>query len=207
MRGALLLAAVLLVCPPAFAQEEGRNPEGAYLPLFGHHAGNLLVARPGLPDGRFRRSVILLVRHDEKGAVGLILNRLLRRLPLAALYEHFGMEAPRDAGEVDVHYGGPVAPGAGFALHTREHELDVLYEVGENAAISRMEHVLQAIARGRRPRKIVFALGYAGWGAGQLEREMKRGDWYSAPADADIVFGANQAGKWQRAMERRFRMM
>lgn len=207
MKRIFLAAMMLFFAVSASAQEQDKNPEGAYLPLLGYHQGKLLVARPGMPDGRFRQSVILLVKHSEKGAFGLIVNRVVRKMPLAVLFRSFGMKAPRDASEMDIHYGGPVSPDSGFVLHTREHELGVAYEVDENVAISSVDVVLEAMAQGRRPMKIIFVIGYAGWGAGQLEREMRRGDWYTAPADPDILFDDAHASKWSRAMERRFRVM
>ncbi len=207
MKRAFVMLILLSLCAPALARGQGGNPEGAYFSLFGSQRGRLLVARPGMPDYRFRQSVILLVKHGEKGALGLILNHVARRMPLSALYRRFHLEAPRDAGAVDIHYGGPVAPHSGFVIHTTEHKLDTVYEMEEGVAISPVDVVLEAIARGRRPRKSVFVVGYSGWGAGQLEREMRRGDWYAAPADPDILFDDGHDSKWSRAMERRFRMM
>ncbi len=207
MKRILLVAMVLFFAVPAFSQERDKNPEGAYLPLFGHYEGKLLVARPGMPDGRFRKSVILLVKHSKKGAFGLIVNRVVQKIPLAKLFRSFDIKPPRDTSQVDIHYGGPVSPDSGFVLHTREHELDVAHEVGENVAISSVDVVLQSMVQGRRPMKIVVVIGYAGWGAGQLESEMRRGDWYTAPADPDILFDADHATKWSRAMQRRFRVM
>lgn len=207
MRRILLAALILFLAATAYAQDEDKNPEGAYLPLLGYHEGKLLVARPGMPDGRFHRSVVLLVKHSEKGAFGLILNRVIRKIPLAALYKSFGIQAPLDASKVEIHYGGPVSPESSFVLHTREYQLDVIFEVGENVALSRVDVVLKAIARGKRPREFVIVAGYAGWGAGQLESEMRRGDWYLAPADQDVLFGEDHSITWSRAMERRFRVM
>ena len=207
MKRTFLVAMLLFFAAPAFAQERDKNPEGAYLPLFGHYEGKLLVARPGMPDGRFRKSVILLVKHSEKGAFGLIVNRVVQKIPLAKLFRSFDIKPPRDTSQVDIHYGGPVSPDSGFVLHTREHELDVAHEVSKNVAISSVDVVLQSMVQGRRPKKIVVVIGYAGWGAGQLESEMRRGDWYTAPADPDILFDADHATKWSRAMQRRFRVM
>ena len=207
MKRTFLVAMLLFFAVPAFAQERDKNPEGAYLPLFGHYEGKLLVARPGMPDGRFRKSVILLVKHSEKGAFGLIVNRVVQKIPLAKLFRSFDIKPPRDTSQVDIHYGGPVSPDSGFVLHTREHELDVAHEVSKNVAISSVDVVLQSMVQGRRPMKIVVVIGYAGWGAGQLESEMRRGDWYTAPADPDILFDADHASKWSRAMQRRFRVM
>ncbi len=207
MKRILLAAMVLFFTVTASAQEQDKNPEGAYLPLLGSHQAELLVARPGMPDSRFRQSVILLVGHSEKGAFGLIINRVVQRISLSALFRSFGIKAPRDVSQVNIHYGGPVSPDTGFVLHTTEHNLNVVHDVGENVAISPVDVVLRAMARGKRPKKIVIAVGYAGWGAGQLEREMRRGDWYTAPADPDILFDDDHASKWNRAMERRFRVM
>ena len=160
-----------------------------------------------MPDARFRQSVILLMKHDEKRALGLILNRVERKMPLSVLYRRFNIKAPPGVGKIDVHYGGPVSPHSGFVVHTTEHKLDAVYRVGEKAEISPVDVVLKAIAQGRRPKKMIFVVGYAGWGAGQLEREMRRGDWYTAPVTQDILFGDEQSSKWRRAMERRFRLI
>lgn len=207
MKRILLAAMILLFAATAYAQDEGKNPEGAYLPLLGYHEGKLLVARPGMPDERFRQSVILLVEHSEKGAFGLIVNRALQKIPLSALFRSFNIRAPQAVGDVEIHYGGPVSPDAGFVLHTRKHGLDVAYGVGEDVAVSPLDTVLRAMAQGKRPEKIVVIVGYAGWGAGQLESEMRRGDWYTAPVEQDILFGEDHSMKWSRAMERRFRVM
>ena len=198
---------VLFFAMSVSAQEQDKNPEGAYLPLLGSHQGELLVARPGMPDGRFRRSVILLVEHSEKGAFGLIINRVAQRISLSSLFRSFGLKAPRNVSEVDIHYGGPVSPDSGFVLHTKEYKLDETHDMSENVALSPIDAVLRAMTRGKRPEKIVIVVGYAGWGAGQLESEMRRGDWYTAPADPDILFDDDHASKWSRAMERRFRVM
>ena len=207
MKRILLAAMILLFAATAYAQDEGKNPERAYLPLLGYHEGKLLVARPGMPDERFRQSVILLVEHSEKGAFGLIVNRVVQRISLSALFSSFGINGPKDLSQVNIHYGGPVSPESGFVLHTREHELEAVHDVGKNVAISPVDTVLRAMAQGKRPEKIVVIVGYAGWGAGQLESEMRRGDWYTAPVEQDILFGEDHSMKWSRAMERRFRVM
>jgi len=207
MKRILLATMVLFFSATASAQEQGKNPEGPYLPLLGYHQEKLLVARPGMPDIRFRQSVILLVEHSEKGAFGLMMNRIVQKMPLSALYRSFGIKASEKSSQVNVHYGGPVSPDSGFVLHTTEHEFEVGYKVGKEVALSPMKKVLRAMARGKRPKKIVFLVGYAGWGGGQLEREMRRGDWYTAPADLDILFDDDHESKWSRAMERRFRVM
>ena len=198
---------VLFFAMSVSAQEQDKNPEGALLPLLGYHEGKLLVARPGMSDPVFWRSVVLLVEHSEKGAFGVMVNRVAQRISLSSLFRSFGLKAPRNVSEVDIHYGGPVSPDSGFVLHTKEYKLDETHDMSENVALSPIDAVLRAMTRGKRPEKIVIVVGYAGWGAGQLESEMRRGDWYTAPADPDILFDDDHASKWSRAMERRFRVM
>ena len=112
MKRILLVAMMLLFAVAASAQEQDKNPEGPYLPLLGSHQGELLVARPGMPDVRFRQSVILLVDHSEKGAFGLIVNRVAQRIPLSALFRSFGIRGLEDE-QVNIHYGGPVSTDTG----------------------------------------------------------------------------------------------
>ncbi|MFQ5913082.1 MAG: YqgE/AlgH family protein [Nitrospinota bacterium] len=171
------------------------------------HAGELLVAAPRMRDPRFRKAVILLVRHDRSGAFGLVVNRVLRTVKVALLLERLGLKTPDDAGEIVVHYGGPVEPQRGFVLHSTELQLPNAHKVNDDIALSSHVAVLRAIALGKGPRRTIFAVGYAGWGPGQLEGEMRRGDWFTAPADIDILFDVKQDTKWTRAMARRFRTL
>ncbi len=174
------------------------------------HAGELLVAAPGMQDPRFCRSVILLVRHDGSGAFGLIVNRVTGTVKLARFFKQLGLKAPAGTGkmadEIALHYGGPVQPQLGFVPHSTE-ALSPAQRVDGNTGVSPFEKILRAMALGEAPRRSMFALGYAGWGPGQLESEMRRGDWFTAPADESFLFGRDQESKWKRAMESRYRTL
>ncbi|MBI3128654.1 MAG: YqgE/AlgH family protein [Candidatus Tectomicrobia bacterium] len=210
MRGASLLLAAALLLPGPLpgpglrAQEPGVSPA---LPPPGSHQGELLIASPEMRDPRFREAVILLVRHNADGALGLILNRPLEEVPLAGLMQGLGVEGPGTEEGVLLHYGGPVRPGAGFVLHTAEEGFAPKEPLAPGYGVSPFAEVLRAMAGGKRPRRAVFILGYAGWGPGQLEAEMRRGGWETAPADEDLLFDADHRTKWERAMERRTRTL
>lgn len=169
--------------------------------------GNLLVAAPGMADPRFRESVILVVKHDASGALGLMLNRTLGSVDISRLLRGKKPAGPGKSREVLLHYGGPVQPTRGFVLYTSDKLFPKSIRVGKRLAVSFDASLLQAIARGEGPDKMMIALGYAGWRAGQLKAEMRRGDWYTAPAEMDILFDESHPTKWQRAMDRRFRTL
>jgi putative transcriptional regulator len=169
--------------------------------------GKLLIAAPSMPDPRFKETVILMVEHDKKGAMGLVVNRVLGTVELAKFFHNLGIETKDINGMVRVHYGGPVQPEFGFVIHSTDYISDDTKRVTETIAVSPETTVLAAFARGEGPKRTLFAVGYAGWGPGQLESEMERNDWFTAPLDLDIVFDENQETKWKRAMALRYRTL
>jgi putative transcriptional regulator len=167
-------------------------------------AGRLLVAAPGIRDGRFAETVIYLVRHDASGAMGLVLNKPLGDIPLAALGEQLGHAPGAIRGTIRAFWGGPVDPGRAFMLHTPDFKTEGTLVVHGRFALSGDPKILEAIASGTGPRRSLLALGYAGWGPGQLEREMMEADgWVTAAADESLLFDEDHAGKWRRALARR----
>ncbi len=169
-------------------------------------AGQFLVATDTLRDPRFARTVIYMVRHDANGAMGLVVNRPVRDMPLAPLLRKFGLDDRGVTGNVRAHYGGPVEIGQGFLLHTAEYATQGTERVAGDIAMTPAPGVLSAlsdIARGTGPRKSLFAVGYAGWGPGQLEGEIERDAWITVPADEALLFDEDSARKWDRAMARR----
>ncbi|MBI2491132.1 MAG: YqgE/AlgH family protein [Candidatus Rokubacteria bacterium] len=166
-------------------------------------AGQLLVATDDIRDPRFHRTVIYLVRHDATGALGLVVNRPLGDVPLARVLEQFGAQEREAPGTLRVHYGGPVEPGRAFMLHTADYAGRETQVIKDGVAVTAHPDVLDALARGRGPRRTLFALGYAGWAPGQLEGELGRGAWIVVPADEALVFDDAAARKWDRAMARR----
>lgn len=169
-------------------------------------AGQFLVATDALRDPRFARTVVYMVRHDASGAMGLVVNRPVRDMPLAPLLRKFGLDDRGVTGSIRAHYGGPVEIGQGFMLHTADYATEGTQRVAGDIAMTALPGVLSAlsdIARGAGPRKSLFAVGYAGWAPGQLEGEIDAGAWITVPADEALLFDEDHARKWDRAMSRR----
>ncbi len=167
-------------------------------------AGQLLVAAPGMPDPRFAKTVIFMVRHDRNGAMGLVVNRVLGIGSAARLLEGAGIDAENVDGDakVRVHYGGPVAPRQGFVLHSGDYAEKSTVEVTDRVSMTAAAQILHAIAKGKGPNRGFLAIGYAGWAPGQLEGELARKDWLVVPSDDHLVFDTHMATKWRRAMGR-----
>jgi putative transcriptional regulator len=147
--------------------------------------------------------VIFMVRHDTTGAMGLVVNRPLRDMSFAELLERLGHRTEGVAGTIRVHYGGPVEPRRGFVLHTADWMSADSRIIQRSVALSMGLAVVEAIAGGTGPGRFLFALGYAGWGPGQLEGEIERDAWISVVGDDALVFDADAGRKWERAMARR----
>lgn len=164
-------------------------------------AGKLLIAMPGMGDARFARSVVLICAYSPESAMGLIVNRPSRELKFSGVVEHLGIGDSAHAREIRVHFGGPVERGRGFVLHSDDWAgEDPSMEVPGGLRLTGTLDILEALARGQGPERALFALGYAGWGSGQLEGEIARNDWLVAEAPADLVFGAPDDEKWMLAM-------
>ncbi|HIJ42997.1 MAG: YqgE/AlgH family protein [Rhodospirillales bacterium] len=163
-------------------------------------SGQLLVAMPGLQDPRFAKTVIYLCAHNADGAMGLVVNREIDAISFPDLLEQLDIEPSGDVEPIRVHFGGPVESGRGFVLHSPDYVQDTTMVVDGEVALTATIDILKAIAGGSGPRRRLLALGYAGWGPGQLDTEIKANGWLHVAADADLVFGADLEGKWQRAM-------
>jgi putative transcriptional regulator len=166
-------------------------------------AGQLLVATDEMPDPRFARTVIYMIRHDATGAQGIVVNRPLREIPLAVLLEQMGMESTGVRGTIRLYAGGPVDTLRILVLHTGGYTSEGTLPVRDGIAVTWEPDILRAIALGRGPRRTLFALGYAGWGPGQLEAELRTGAWVRAAADEALLFDESPESKWDRAMARR----
>ena len=160
----------------------------------------LLLAMPSMTDPRFERSVIYLCSHDESGAMGLVINQAFSGLTFESLLDQLEIEVEGDVPDIPVHAGGPVEPGRGFVLHSADFVQESTLVVSETLALSATVDILQALAVGKGPRHHLMALGYAGWGAGQLEQEIQANAWLTAEADEEIVFNTELEQKWPRAM-------
>lgn len=166
--------------------------------------GKLLVADTSLQDPRFARTVIYVVRHDAEGAIGLIINKPLVKLPLADMLRQLEVEETETEAELDVYFGGPVRGEFGFVLHSDDFAAaKATAPVKSGFAVSDVRRVLRAMSEHRGPEKSLFAIGYAGWAPDQLDTEFERGDWSVIDADETLVFDLPVAEKWPAAHDRR----
>jgi putative transcriptional regulator len=167
-------------------------------------AGKLLLAMPGMADPRFERSVTALCVHDDNGAVGIGISHKRAGIRLRGLLKQLGLE-PGEAPDEAIHHGGPVEPGRGFVLHSDdwggEDTLQVVGASGKLWAMTGTIDVLRAIAEGRGPSRWLVALGYAGWGPGQLEDEMTRHGWFAGAGTPSILFNTPTDERWAAAFK------
>ncbi len=165
--------------------------------------GKLLIALPGIGDTRFERSVILLCAHTPEFAMGIVLNKPIAGVDLQDLMEQMGVEMEISLRGVSVLEGGPVGSERGFVLHTDDVVCDgATMEIEGDICMTATRDILGLIASEAPPRQSVFALGYAGWGAGQLENELAENARLVCEPESDLVFGDAHDHKWRRAMTR-----
>jgi putative transcriptional regulator len=167
-------------------------------------SGQILIAMPGMADPRFERSVVLICAHSAEGTMGLIINKPLEQLSFSGMLDHLNIPRARPGRDIRVHFGGPVEKGRGFVLHSsdwqREGETEGTMTVPGGLEMTATINILEALAAGGGPGKALLALGYSGWGPGQLEAEIARNDWLTATAPQGLVFGADDSGKWSAAL-------
>jgi putative transcriptional regulator len=160
--------------------------------------GKLLLAMPGIGDPRFERSVIAMCQHDEEGALGIGIGRILPRVGLHAVLDQFDI-APDHAPDVPVYSGGPVEPQRGFVLHTLDWAGQGSVQVADKWALTSTIDVLRVIGSAAGPSRWLVALGYAGWGPGQLDDELHRHGWHVGEGDAHILFDVAHESRWEAA--------
>lgn len=163
--------------------------------------GQLLIAMPGMGDERFERSVILLCAYSDEGAMGLILNKPVPDVTLRDVLDRMEMAATAGPLDAPVYMGGPVQTDRGFFLHRDENHLtDEPLAIAGGFLLSASQDVLRATGTGEGPDPFVFALGYSGWGPGQLDSEITQNGWLTAPATADLVFSGEDDLMWEAAL-------
>ena len=172
----------------------GQDGNGDYL------TGQLLIAMPNMRDPRFTRTVIYVCAHNADAAMGLVVNRLVGSVTFPDLLKQLGIDTDATTEEIRVHFGGPVESGRGFVLHSGEYHHDSTLQVAEQMALTATIDILQDMAKGCGPRRSLLALGYAGWGAGQLDAEIQSNGWLIVAADDQLVFDENLDDKWERAI-------
>lgn len=163
--------------------------------------GQLLIAMPGMGDPRFEKSVVFMCAHSEDGALGLIVNKPTEDLSFSSLLEQLDIEVDPKR-DIRIHFGGPVEHGRGFVLHTGDYRSnESTLHVNDTFGMTATRDVLEDIARGDGPSSALLALGYAGWGPGQLEDEILQNGWLTCEASPDLVFGQDDDGKWSAALK------
>jgi len=163
--------------------------------------GKLLVAAPSMPDPRFQQTVIYMCVHDDSGALGLIINRRVGLVSGAKVADQFHLEATPSKNEIPLHWGGPVDPERGFVLHSSEYTSDSTEALSADIAFSNDTRILVDLVEGHGPDSALLVLGYAGWGGGQLEFELKQDDWLVVPGEAAFVFGDDPDAMWRAALD------
>jgi putative transcriptional regulator len=165
----------------------------------GYLSGHMLIAMPTLLDPRFQRTVIYVCAHSADGAMGIIVNRVFGKVTFRELLGQLGIPTPETI-DRQVHFGGPVESGRGFVLHSTDHMHEGSLKVEEGVALTGTLDILRSIAHGAGPSHSLFALGYAGWNAGQLDSEIQENGWLSVPADHNLLFDTILDDKWERAL-------
>ncbi len=169
--------------------------EGGFL------SGQMLIAMPGIGDPRFERSLVLLCAHDQDHAMGVAVNRPIEGLTVPDLLERLEVEADADLDGNLVLLGGPVEMERGFVVHTDDYHAEHSLDLGGGLSLTTTREVLEAMGRrDPQPRRAILTLGYAGWGAGQLEREIRQNVWLTVEADEALVFDDDYDTKWARAL-------
>lgn len=172
----------------------------------GYLDDQFLIAMPGMKDDRFARSVIYICAHSEEGAMGLIINQVQQLLfpdllvQLDILNESQAIRLPARARDLVVRHGGPVDRSRGFVLHSDDYMVESSMPVSDEVCLTATVDILRAISTGGGPRHALMALGYSGWGAGQLENEIAENGWLTCPASVEMLFDLDIERKYDRIL-------
>jgi putative transcriptional regulator len=164
--------------------------------------GQLLIASPNLRQPEFDHSVILVAQHNREGALGIVINRPVKKRLIADLLKAFGADTDGVSGNVGIFLGGPVDPSIGFVLHSAEYRRADTLDIDGRVALTIGPDVLRDMGLGKGPEKSLVAFGYAGWAAAQLENELAQGVWMTMPEDPALVFDDDRAKVWADALAR-----
>jgi putative transcriptional regulator len=168
----------------------------------GYLTGQLLVAMPQMKDPRFIHAVVYICGHDENGAMGLVINKLIDAVRLADLLSQLGIKTSPLSKNIPIHFGGPVEMGRGFVLHSNDYIHEGSIVISEEIALTATLDMLTIIAEGSGPKEKMCALGYAGWSSGQLEHELQQNAWLQVPADMDLIFHEPIAERWRKTINK-----
>lgn len=200
------MASTKTPAPPTGAEDPAGGPEFARpRTIEGENflEGKLLIALPGMPDPRFEKSVIYMCAHSLEGAMEIIINRAVEGIHFRELMEKLELDVTAEVKDVPVLYGGPVDTGRGFVLHSGDYEsTDSTLPVSPDISLTATVEILRAMGQGKGPRKALFALGYAGWGPGQIENEIRANGWLHCDSDAALLFDTELGTRWHQALRK-----
>lgn len=162
-------------------------------------AGQLLLAMPGMGDDRFDHAAIAMCMHDAGGALGLVVNHIYDGLTVREVMTQLDVDPLDLPDDLPVYAGGPVEPGRGFVLHSRDYDGQGTLTVADSWALTATLDILKDIAAGKGPARWLLALGYSGWGEGQLDEELTRHGWLTVPATEAMVFDTPIEERWPQA--------
>ncbi len=168
----------------------------------GYSTGQILIAMPQLQDSFFTRSIVYICAHNADGAMGIVLNKPLPSLTFPDLLEQLEIDEKAGVDEQKVHFGGPVETARGFVLHSSEYVREGTIQVDDKVALTTTVEIIRDIAANTGPEKVLIALGYSGWDAGQLDEEIQSNGWLNVEADDDLLFGRNLEDKWKKSMNK-----
>jgi putative transcriptional regulator len=188
----------------------GSRPQQRRSPKRGYLDGQMLIAMPSMGDERFARSVIYVCAHSGEGAMGIVVNQPAPHISFPDLLVQLDVipaadliQLPTNAGGLKVLKGGPVDTQRGFVLHSSDFFIEnSTLPIDEGVCLTATLDILKAIARGEGPRSAILALGYAGWAPGQLENEIQHNGWLHCSADAELIFGQDTDGKYEKALKK-----
>jgi putative transcriptional regulator len=199
--GRLILVLTTIVVPETFLN--ATQPSCGQISVGDSLAGQLLIASPTIRDPRFDHAVILVVRHNQDGAMGIVINMPTEERPLANILEMLGEKDTNVTGKVQLFAGGPVQPELGFVIHSSDYRETGTIDVNQHLLITSNSRILRDIANNKGPKKSLIAFGYAGWAPQQLDDELRRRVWSTTPADLNLIFDENREKVWDSANARR----
>ncbi|WHI44577.1 YqgE/AlgH family protein [Microbulbifer sp. EKSA008] len=167
----------------------------------GNLRGQFLLAMPGMEDPRFKHAIALIVEHNSDGAMGIVIN-MPSKVHWHEVFEQLSLEDLSLRGDEPVLLGGPMSPEQGFVLHGTGMHFDSTTEINSDISLTASKDILESLAAGRGPDDVLLALGYAGWGPGQLEQELTENAWLTLPAEPETLFATPVEKRWQSAAAR-----
>jgi putative transcriptional regulator len=169
-----------------------------------YFSGQLLLSMPHMSDPRFHKAAILVCAHDKKGAMGIVINHALPDLEFGKLLQDLDIKSdiqlPTPLSKLPVMCGGPVEIARGFLVHSDDFKQDDTISIDENINVTGTIDAIEAVAKGSAPEQMIFALGYAGWAAGQIEDEIKENAWMMVPASSHLIFETSPEEIWAAGM-------